>query len=335
MKQQINLLGKITAGFFLILFTAGAGMMIVAYWPDKLPGPKDNIAPLYMNELFHVRLVGIPDTPCNAECSYYGDCDTLLVKTNQSIDSVKTGADSLDRRSNYLAKKNNRSRLLHINTIILILVALGGFIGNMIHVATSFTTFVGDKKFEQSWILWYCVKPFSASALSIGFYFVFRGGFLNISDDATNINLYGLMTISILTGLFTDTATLKLKEVFEVLFKPKDQRTGKRGEETVINSVDPLLLEMGKANAITISGTNMNNTKLIVSINDQVIGDPSITAATITFDYTIPDDQKDKNVFRLLIKDEAGKELKAFELKVKPITPVTGIPSGTTDDAAK
>jgi hypothetical protein len=97
----------------------------------------------------------------------------------------------------------------------------------MIYIATSFTTFVGAGKFKKSWILWYCVKPFTAAALALGMYFVFRGGFLNMSDDSTNINLYGVMTLSILTGLFTDRATLKLKEVFDVLLKPSEERPNK------------------------------------------------------------------------------------------------------------
>jgi len=188
--NPISLLGKIVAGILLVLFTVASIYFIIAYWPDKLPDPKGNIAPLYRHQLFHITLAGIPDSQQN----------------------TATGA------------------LIHINTVLLILVALGGFAGNMIHIATSFVTFIGDKKFERSWILWYCVKPFTAAALALGFYFVFRGGFLNTSAEAPNINLYGVMTIAILTGLFTDTATLKMKEVFEVLFKPKDEREGKRDE---------------------------------------------------------------------------------------------------------
>lgn len=74
-----------------------------------------------------------------------------------------------------------------------------------------------------------------------------------MSDDSSNINLYGLMTISILAGLFTDRTTLKLKEVFDVLLQPKEER-----KDPVINNsfqvskIDPPLLEAGKPNTITI-----------------------------------------------------------------------------------
>src|SRR5688500_17518431 len=61
---------------------------------------------------------------------------------------------------------------LHINTIMFLLVALAGFTGNMIHIATSFTNYVGSEKFKSSWLLWYFVKPFTAAALAVIFYMV-------------------------------------------------------------------------------------------------------------------------------------------------------------------
>jgi hypothetical protein len=197
--------------------------------------------------------------------------------------------------------------LIHINTILLILVALGGFAGNMIHIATSFTTFLGDKKFDKSWVLWYCVKPFTASALALGFYFVFRGGFLNTTAEAPNINLYGVMTIAVLTGLFTDTATLKLKEVFEVLFKPKDERTGKRDEEVKINPVDPAIIKKDIVNKFKLTGVNLDTIKPVITIGGSPITDPVVKATELSFSYLIPPAQAGAATLSLVIKDEKGK----------------------------
>jgi hypothetical protein len=113
---------------------------------------------------------------------------------------------------------------IQFNTLMLLLVATAGFLGNMIHIASSFTTFIGSNQFKRSWILWYCVKPFTASALALVIYFAFRAGFLNSNDPGNTLNIYGIMTVSALSGLFTDTATQKMKEVFEVIFKPKETR---------------------------------------------------------------------------------------------------------------
>lgn len=196
--SEITATGKWWAGIIMILLTAACCFFIIAFWPDKLPSPKDNIKPLYVNKLFHVQLAGIPSPDS----------------------SVKADLAKIPSADLYPG-------LIHLNTILLLLVATAGFLGNMIYIATSFTTFVGAGKFKKSWLLWYCVKPFTAAALAIGMYFVFRGGFLNMSDDSTNINLYGVMTLSVLTGLFTDRATLKLKEVFDVLLKPAQDRPNK------------------------------------------------------------------------------------------------------------
>src|SRR5881392_3391395 len=46
--------------------------------------------------------------------------------------------------------KLDGSGTLHINTIMFILVALAGFTGNMIHIATSFTNYVGAEKFKRT-----------------------------------------------------------------------------------------------------------------------------------------------------------------------------------------
>ena len=51
------------------------------------------------------------------------------------------------------------------------------------------------------------------------------------NTNAADLNVYGILTMSALAGLFSDRATLKLKEVFETLFKPKDERSDKLKSE--------------------------------------------------------------------------------------------------------
>jgi len=108
---------------------------------------------------------------------------------------------------------------------ILVLVLLAGMLGSLIHAGTSFSNFVGDRKLEKSWIWWYALRPFIGMAVALVFYVIFRGGLL-ADSKAENLNNYGIMTVSILAGLFTDRATIKLKEIFETLFKPDDNRKG-------------------------------------------------------------------------------------------------------------
>jgi IPT/TIG domain len=339
-QNELSVVGKIIAGALLIFFTILPGYIIVAYWPDRLADPKENVRPLYVNDPFHIRLACITDTLC---CP-----DTMIVKKSPGDTTVKdtaqlpvlktadtAGLDSLGKirviraaqaaalqhQQQSVSKKKYYlpEELIHLNTLILILVAAAGFAGNMIHIATSFTTFTGAGEFKRSWLLWYFVRPFSASALAMGIYFVFRGGFLNMNNDSVNINLYGVMTISLLAGLFTDIATQKLKEVFETLFKPKDNRPDKLEKpEIKVNSVTPEKLVADKANTITIKGENFDKNKLVFKMNGETITEDkvTITANTITIQYTIPEVQADKTEFKLVIADEKGKELFAKTLGV-------------------
>jgi hypothetical protein len=208
---------------------------------------------------------------------------------------------------------------IHINTLLLILVAFGGFLGNMIYIAASFTTYVGSGKFRKSWTLWYCIKPFSAAALAITLYFVFRGGFLNMSDESANINIYGLMTLSLLAGLFTDRTTLKLKEVFDVLLKPKEERPDAlENDNPKVLGVKADPLEVGKAVLVTLSGTHLDKGKVDIAIEGQPIStDLDIKPDSISFSYTLPDELKDSTTVTLTVKLEKEKEAKAYPLAVK------------------
>lgn len=339
--NEIGFIGKCFAGFFLIAFTTIGAIGIIAYWPDRLPAPDEKIAPLYINELFHVRLACVSDTICCADCidNEKKVADTVKLKElkDSSIVDTLNSPPETDTQKNRLPTgpkqfSTTKRKLLHINTLLLLLVALGGFLGNMIHVATSFTTFVGAGKFKRSWVLWYCIKPFTASALAIGIYFVFRGGFLNMSDGGSSINLYGLMTISIFAGLFTDKATEKLKEIFEVLFRSKEERPNPLIEKFKITGITPLSIEKDKENNITLSGEKLDTEKLIISINEEVILDPVVTTNSIMFAYSIPETQKDKTEFTVSVKDEKGKEHYTTVLRIKDNTAQGIKPGAATDD---
>jgi len=350
MKNEINSKEKKLAGILLVLFTCIPAILIIWFWPDRLPQPKEFVKPLYCPKPFHVTLAGISDT-ISFEDAMKTDIErkkkedaaaettnnTTVAQNTASADVDSANADSSQKadeapsakqftqnngnkdsicgceiislpNSKYIVVKDE-SKFLHINTILLILVAMAGFLGNMIHIATSLTTFVGNKKFVRSWLLWYAVRPFTGAALAIGVYFVFRGGFLNMSDDSTNINLYGIMTVSVLTGLFTDRATQKLKEVFEVLFKPKEERANPLDGKPAITSITPLEIIAGIENIITIAGENLTGNKLAAVINDENITLNDITEKSGNIKYTIPDTQKGKTNFSLVIKDEEGKTI--------------------------
>ena len=137
-----------------------------------------------------------------------------------------------DVNKDYLPKTNifniNLDLSFEQRTIILVLIT--GAIGSFIHSAGSFTNYVGEQKITSTWIWWYILRPFVGIAVAFVFYLVIRGGMLT-NTNAKDLNVYGILTMSALAGLFSDRATLKLKEVFETLFKPKDERSDKLKNE--------------------------------------------------------------------------------------------------------
>lgn len=133
-----------------------------------------------------------------------------------------------DNNSEYIDKANifNFTFNLSFEQRTIIMVLITGAIGSFIHSAGSFTNYVGEQKLGLSWVWWYILRPFVGVSVAFVFYLVIRGGMLT-NTNAEGLNFFGILTMSALAGLFSDRATLKLKEVFETLFKPKDERSGK------------------------------------------------------------------------------------------------------------
>jgi hypothetical protein len=200
------------------------------------------------------------------------------------VDTINTAKCGLDKGR---AKKYDIEDTIPFNTILLILVAAAGFLGNMVHIATSFTAWVGTGNFKRSWLLWYFVKPFTASALALIVYFTFRAGFLSSSDAGSNINIYGIMSIAALTGLFTEVVTSKLRDVLDVIFKPNGGKaTPALAVVPVIFGATPVTLKALAANTITITGTDLDKAPLTITMGGTVIaatGKPTPTSTTFNF----------------------------------------------------
>ena len=344
-KNEISSAGIFFGGLLLILFSLLPLVAIIAFWPDRMPEPTEK--GLYQFRLFHITLLtDTATTAAHEPSSVTSDANspgksssspssttTTVTSTHASTASAgnpsngrtTASADTSTKKTSTSAgpaiastKKSipktvtgYKASTIHINMILFLIVAFAGFLGSMVHIATSFTNFVGSEKFKQSWILWYFVKPFTAAAIAIIMYFVFRAGLLSFGDS-TNVNLYGLAVLSALAGLFTDKATLKLEEVFTVIFKPKDERPDKLEEKEVtvkISGVKPESLALGADNNLVISGTGLDKQQFVIKINDKEISDPVIAADSISFTYRIPEELKQQKELNMIIVDKTGKEI--------------------------
>lgn len=329
--MEINPKGKLVAGILLVSFSLAAIFFIMGFWPDRTPkiGEGDNA--WYQFKLYHIELLGNADKSrpgAKTGDSLMARVDTLKKQQAQLKEKVQTVKDSvqwakdtatlaqLDKDIKEIQGQVTASpelnvnepatqKKIHFNSIILILVGLMGFLGNMVHIASSFTTFVGNETFKRSWILWYCVKPFTAAGLAIIVYFIIRAGFINYGSDPGAVNLYGIIAFAAMAGLFTDKATLKLEEIFGVIFKSKDERKDKlEGDLMLLKSVLPAIIDVNAANNVVISGENFSRDKMLIKVNDEVINNAVITETTISFTYNVPVAERSKTSFVLkLIKN--------------------------------
>lgn len=226
---------------------------------------------------------------------------------------------------------------IHLNSILFILVASAGFLGSMIYVSSSLTNFIGSEKFKRSWTLFYLIKPLTGAGVALLIYFVLRAGLLNYGD-ANNINLYGVVAFSALAGLFTDKATLKLEEIFSVIFRPKDDRPDKLDKSITnvrITGINPESLIVDGDNNLVISGEGLKQKKLILKINGVEIANPVIDEKSISFSYKIPVDLSKTGNVTLQVLDETGAELFKKDLKIQETTKqgMGGLDSKNTHDS--
>lgn len=144
-----------------------------------------------------------------------------------------------------------------------LLAILAGLLGSFIHAAQSFAAYVGNQQMKMSWTLWYVIRPPIGAVLGLVFYVLLRAGFTSatssgVGSAANMVNPYGVIAFGVLAGCFSQMATKKLKEVFEALFRPRQDDGDKLTESeqvASITAVDPATVPAGAdAVELTIRG---------------------------------------------------------------------------------
>ncbi len=100
---------------------------------------------------------------------------------------------------------------------ILLLVALTGALGSCIHGATSFIYFCGKGRLHRSWGWWYIFRPFIGASLATIVYAALRGSILTARISPEEMNIFGIVAIAGLSGMFSKQAVEKLRQIFDVL----------------------------------------------------------------------------------------------------------------------
>jgi hypothetical protein len=136
---------------------------------------------------------------------------------------------------------------------LLLVVIFAGALGSYIHLLRSATAFMGNGTLKASWFWFYLTGPFVGMAMALIFYGVLRGGFLaGTAADEKVVNQFGVLAVGALVGMFTDKAGLKLKEVFETVFRSSDARTGKL-DAPLVSNLSPNKISAGRATDLVVT----------------------------------------------------------------------------------
>jgi hypothetical protein len=78
----------------------------------------------------------------------------------------------------------------------------------------SFFTHLGERDFTFKWSWFYLLLPYSGGALALVIYFVIRGGFYGATfGKGLVLNVFSFAALAALTGLFSEHAMIKLKQL--------------------------------------------------------------------------------------------------------------------------
>jgi hypothetical protein len=203
-------------------------------------------------------------------------------------------------------------------TRFILLVIIAAALGSYVHTATSFVSYVGNKRLVMSWAWWYILRPFIGMALALVFYFVVRAGLLSTSTNAEEISVFGIAAVAGMVGMFSKQASDKLEEVFKNLFKTKegegdDARKDKLEEET---SAKEIMLPINKISFYTIPSDkepkDINLSEIYKLLNETVTRIPVLDENNI-LKYLIHQSIIYKFIFDKSVA--ASKEGKTFDLK--------------------
>ena len=106
---------------------------------------------------------------------------------------------------------------------LLLLVAMTGALGGLIHAMRSVSWYIGQQKLMRNWLPTYVTLPFVGTTLSVLFYLVIRGGFFSPQASFQQTSPFGFAAMAGIIGLFSSQAVLKLKEVAEIVLTKAEQ----------------------------------------------------------------------------------------------------------------
>jgi hypothetical protein len=139
---------------------------------------------------------------------------------------VKENGTVIQNKSNFAFGKN-----IDREFQLVVLVLAFGIIGGATHGLSSLVTYVGNRRHDGSWTIWYFGRPVIAGIAAIVFYLLIRGGILSINAQPADLNYFGIAAISVTAGLMATEATKKLRDIFMTLFGTQVRESGDESQD--------------------------------------------------------------------------------------------------------
>lgn len=249
-----------------------------------------------------------------------------LVTSSDAIAFDTAGVPNNARLDTTLVLVPPRSDITVNDTLLLALILIVGALGACLHALTSLAVFTGNKSFKASWVLWYLLRPATGAILALIFLFVVKGGF---STDINFENLYGIIAIAGLVGLFSKQANDKLAEIAGTLFTKKtddykDKLEEKPETAPVIDDFDPKQATVGKPGSITVMGSNfVDASKVQVNGEDRATTFDSAMKLTVTLQDS---DVAQAGKLQVTVINPDASDPKDFPVEPPPPTTTTTTP---------
>jgi hypothetical protein len=133
---------------------------------------------------------------------------------------------------------------------LFLIVMFAGALGGLVHALRSFYWYAGCRKLVLSWTGFYVTLPVLGAAMATIFYLVVRGGLL---PSNASTSPFGYAAMAVLTGMFTEQAAMKLKQILETILAEAPKGTDHAGEVSV-KDVKPNQGPKVGSPPVTISG---------------------------------------------------------------------------------
>jgi hypothetical protein len=250
---------QLLGGYLLLVFSLV--FLMLGLWPPSLPSPdtarvnridaekalddattrletkakaaEDAASQLQVESNKQVQSTGTPGTKAGGNAA---SLETAKAKAISADDAFRQAKETRDFAQKDLSKKRSDEETVNAPNVhtklagkinreldLLLLVLLAGSLGSFLHIAQSYSEFIGNRTIKSSWAWWYSFRPFIGAGLALVFYAAVRGGFMAVSTGsnakATELNPFGLVSVGAMVGMFSKAATVKLGEVFDTVFK--------------------------------------------------------------------------------------------------------------------